>query len=132
MKKGKRKFDLSKLTTPLLIIIIILLVISIVLLIIKDNRQKYDNDDYYPINIKDDNNTYDPEKVKISMQRALEIALNDLKIKEKDAYDVDIELENKYNNTVYEVSFNYSMHEYEYYIDATNGDIIHSFKELDF
>ncbi len=131
MKKEKRKFDLSKLTTPLLIIIIILLVISIVLLLIKDNRQKYDNDNYYPSNIKD-NNTYDPDKVKISMQKALEIALNDLKLKEKDVYDVDIELDNKYNNTVYEISFNYNMHEYEYYIDATNGDIIHSFKELDF
>ena len=43
----------------------------------------------------------------------------------------DIELDYKYGKKVYEVSFDYQYHEYEYYIDASNGDIVHFFKERD-
>lgn len=67
----------------------------------------------------------------ISKDEAIEIALKDINVSKSDIYDLDAELEKKYEKIVYEVSFNYGIYEYEYYIDALNGNIIKSFSERD-
>ena len=69
----------------------------------------------------------------ISRDKALQTALNNLNISKNSIYDLDIELENKvrYKKVVYEVSFDYNNYEYEYYIDATSGKILDSFKSRD-
>ncbi len=69
----------------------------------------------------------------ISRDQALQIALDDLKVSKSDVYELDVELENKirYGGTVFEVSFDYNMYEYEYYIDPTSGKILDSFKSID-
>ncbi len=69
----------------------------------------------------------------ISRDKALQTALNSLNVSKNSIYDLDIELENKarYQKVVYEVSFDYNNYEYEYYIDATSGKILDSFKSRD-
>ena len=52
-------------------------------------------------------------------------------LNQKDIYDLDVELDYKYNKNVYEIDFNYQQYEYEYYIDAITGTIVKSFKEID-
>lgn len=76
----------------------------------------------------DDN---DSTKKYITRDNALDIALNNAKVKKSDVYDISVELDYKYNQTVYEIDFNYQNYEYEYYINAQSGKILHSFKELD-
>ncbi len=131
MKKENKKknFDIYKLVIPSLFLIIILLII----LLIKVYNQKDNNANVYNdktnYNISD---RIDTSSIKIDQEKALEIALKDLKMKQNEIFDLDIELENKYGSVVYEVSFNSGIHEYEYYIDATTGKILHSFKEIDY
>ncbi len=69
----------------------------------------------------------------ISKDEALQIALNDLKLNKNEVYDIDVELEYKakYNKQIYEISFDYKQYEYEYFIDAQNGDILNSYKSWD-
>lgn len=66
----------------------------------------------------------------ITRDKALEVALNDMKLSKNNVYDVDVEFETKTNHgsNVYEVSFDYNNYEYEYYIDATTGKILSSYK----
>ena len=128
-----------------LIGIIIVLVIGCIVMVIKEERleEKYDNQNYVDnsntnINSDEDisgniqeNTTGVTNDKYISKQDAINIALKDLKLTEKDVYDLEVELERKYNNTVYEVNFDYKNLDYEYYINATNGNIVKSFSELD-
>lgn len=65
-----------------------------------------------------------------SKDEALKIALSDAQINQNDIYDVSVELDYKYNQEVYEVDFKYQQFEYEYYINAGNGNIVKSFKEI--
>ena len=67
----------------------------------------------------------------ISRDKAIEIALNHAKLEKSSVRDLDADLERKYNTVVYEVDFEYQNYDYEYYIDATKGTIVHSFKEID-
>ena len=67
----------------------------------------------------------------ITRDKAIEIALNHAKLKQSEVRDLDADLEKKYNTTVYEVDFEYKNYDYEYYIDAEKGTIVHSFKEID-
>ena len=67
----------------------------------------------------------------ISRENALKVALDDAKINQKDIHDIDVELDYKYNQIVYEVNFDYQQYEYEYYINAENGNIVKSFKQID-
>ena len=121
------------------IIISLLVVIIFVLAIFMDVIiTKYDNledkyEDRYDNELNVDNPTNKNEDNYISKDRALEIVLNDLKITKNDIYDLDIEFENKYryDGVVIEISFDYNRYEYEYYIDATNGNILDSFKSRD-
>ena len=84
-------------------------------------------------NVVDDNNNNNNQENSnyITRDKALQIALDNLKIKQQNVYDLDIELEykNRYGKMVYEVSFDYNRYEYEYYIDATSGKILDSFIE---
>ena len=132
-------------------IIIILLVVVIALLIgfgiffifefaeerndIRD-LYEYNNNSNYNSNYdssNDDNNFSNDTNNEnyISHEKALEIALNNVKLNQKDVYNIDIELDYKYNQIVYEVNFDYQQFEYEYYINAESGNIIKSFRERD-
>ncbi len=130
-ENNKKGFDIDKIVIVALFGIIVLLII----LIFKLN----DNDDKYIYNNTNGNNSnytandrIDTTNIKISRDDALDIALKDLNIKASETFDIDIELENKYGSVVYEVNFNSGIHEYEYYIDAKSGEILHSFKEIDY
>ncbi len=121
-----------------LIVALLLIIVLLVIGIVKD-----DKDSSVPTsNISSDNvtndNTAKDEKVPIDdnenyigSNKALSIALEKLNIKESDIHDIDVELDYKYSKDVYEVNFNYNKEEYEFYIDAESGKIIHSFKERD-
>lgn len=67
----------------------------------------------------------------IAIEKALAIALENVGANRDSVWDIDIELERKFGQVVYEVSFNYEKYEYEYYINAKSGEIIKSFKEID-
>ncbi len=82
-------------------------------------------------NTNTDNNKFNNTNNYISEQDALDIALKDVGLTQNDIYDLDIELEYKYSQTVYEINFDYQRHEYEYYINAESGTIVKSFRERD-
>ena len=67
----------------------------------------------------------------IKVERALEIALESAGLKKENVWDIDIELERKFGQMVFEVSFDAGQYEYEYYINAKSGEIVKSFRELD-
>ena len=67
----------------------------------------------------------------ISKEKALDIALNNAKISQNNIRNIEVELDYKYGETVYEVTFDYQQYEYEYYINAENGNILKSFREID-
>lgn len=143
----KNKNGMKIFIAALLCIIIVLLVIIIVLFL--DNEREYD-DDYpnYGSQIYDQGNNSNSNNNNeennngnnnngnnndngnyISKQNALSIALKNIGLKESDIYDLSIELDYKYGKVVYEIDFDYKQYEYEFYIDATSGAILHSFKE---
>lgn len=116
MKKDKKIFILMT-------IIIILLIICIILFI---------HDEF--LDDKDDFSYRNPSYINdyITKDEALNIALNNINLNRVDVYDIDIELENKYNIVVYEVDFDYQGFEYEYYINAKTGEIVKSFSQRDY
>lgn len=68
----------------------------------------------------------------IASDKALEVALKNVGLTKADVSDVEVELERKSGQVVYEVSFDAGQYEYEYYIDAESGEIVKSFREIDF
>ena len=130
----KNKKNNSKLIIIILSIVIVVLLFGILILCIKDESNYDKHDDRYNSNLDDnvdnnlDNNTNNNY---ISSSDALNIALEDLNISRNDIYDLSSELEYKFNKMVYDIDFNCNRFEYEYYIDATTGEIIKSFKERD-
>ena len=134
----EKKKNSLKIIIGLLVVIIILLVGFIIFFIdefidekeeIKNlyNHDSIKSDDYN----SDYNATNNTNKNYISKENALKIALDDAKINQNDIHDIEVELDYKYNQTVYEVTFNYQQYEYEYYINAENSNILKSFKEID-
>ncbi len=132
----------NNLVIIMLIVIIAILIIGIVFLCFKYDKLEDKYEDIYnkkyetkydESNISKDNNSNNQSNNYISNDKALQIVLDNLNISKNDIYDVDIELENKtrYGKTVFEVSFDYNYYEYEYYIDAVNGNILDSFKSRD-
>ena len=126
-----------------LIVALLLIIVLLVIGIVKDDKDSsvptsnISSDNVTNDNISNDNTSKD-EKVPIDdnenyigSNKALSIALEKLNIKESDIHDIDVELDYKYSKDVYEVNFNYNKEEYEFYIDAESGKIIHSFKERD-
>ena len=146
-KVSKKEEQMSEKTEKavlvLLVIIIILLIIILGIVILKKNNNDINNtDSNYKVNIDDndgikvtdditDNQNTTNDKNYIGRDSAISIALKDLKLTKNDVYDLECELDNEFNQIVYEVTFNYKNLEYEYYINAESGKIIHSFKELD-
>ncbi len=152
--------NLYKILIPALLGIIVLLLVIILVVVLKDDikdddklvnnnpsyNENYD-DDYYEDNnnVIDDNNQEDNNTTNndnnnnnnttttkyISKDKALSIALNNAKLNKSDVYDISVELDYKYGQTVYEIDFDYNKYDYEYYINATTGKIIHHFKEID-
>lgn len=67
----------------------------------------------------------------ISIERALEIALENVGAAKQNIRDIDVELDYKFGQNVYEVTFDYNGYEYEYYLNPISGGIIKSFKEVE-
>ena len=111
------------------VLVVVLLAISIFFYLKSEyleDREDYNN---YNYNIND-NNSNNTDNL-ISRDEALEIVLKNLGINKNDIYDLDNELDYKYNTQVYDIDFKYNRYEYEFYVDAKNGDILKSFKERD-
>ena len=67
----------------------------------------------------------------ISVEKALDTALSSAGATRQDVRDIDVELERKFGQIVYEVSFDFGQYEYEYYINAETATVVKSFKEID-
>ena len=67
----------------------------------------------------------------IAVEKALDLALANAGLTREQVWDIDVELERKFGKMVFEVSFDAGQYEYEYYVDAENGEIVKSFKEID-
>ena len=67
----------------------------------------------------------------IGYAKAKSIALNHAGLRENQAYDMDIELDDEDGKLVYEVEFKYGNMEYDYEIDAASGAILKHETELD-
>lgn len=67
----------------------------------------------------------------IGYDKAKSIAFTHANVKEADVFDYEIKLDSEKGVICYEVSFKCGSYEYEYDIDAANGNIIKSEKEFD-
>ncbi len=67
----------------------------------------------------------------ITKQKAKEIALSHAGVKDADIRDYEIELDKEINKITYEISFHAGNFEYEYEINAKNGNITKSEKEAE-
>ena len=68
--------------------------------------------------------------VKISKEKAKEIAIKHANVNENDVKDYEIELDNENGKFVYDISFDANGKEYDYDIDADTGNITNSKNEL--
>ena len=66
----------------------------------------------------------------ITVEEALDLALANAGLKREQVWDIDVELERKFGQVVFEVSFDAGQYEYEIYINAESGEIVKSFKEI--
>lgn len=98
---------------------------------IQDNQNNQDNNTQNKDQITDNHVSENQSSSYIGKDKALSIVLNHANVSKNNIFDLDIELERKYGSVVYEIDFKYNKYEYEYYVDATSGKIIHSFKEID-
>lgn len=143
---GKAKEN--NLVVILLVVIIIILIIGVVFLFFRYEKleDKYERvlESSYDIDFDDNEITRvsPPNKTTnkptatvkyITREKALQIALKDMKLSSDDVYDIEVEFESKttHGNYVYEVTFDYEAYEYEYFIDAKTGKILSSFKSRD-
>lgn len=69
------------------------------------------------------------DKAYIGTDKAKDIALNDVGVKEANVVMEKAELDFENKTMVYEIEFDYNGVEYEYVIDATNGTILFVYKE---
>ncbi len=120
MKKDNNS-KINKLIIPILLVIIIILLV-VILVIVVNNKNNINNS---LVNTSNKNNNY------ITKEEAIDIALKNGKLESSNITDLDVELDYKYNQTVYEVTFDYQNYEYEYYINAETGIIVKSFVERD-
>lgn len=67
----------------------------------------------------------------ITAQEAKTIALQKAGVDSADVWDKEVELENENGKWVYEVSFEKNGTDYEYIIDAQNGDVLYSDVDID-
>lgn len=67
----------------------------------------------------------------ITIEKALDLALSSAGLTREQVWDIDVELERKFGQMVFEVSFDAGQYEYEVYVNAESGEIVKSFKEID-
>ena len=135
MKRKEQEKNNNKVIIIVLATVIAILLIVIGFLTIKghflddDYYERYNDQEIYNDNLDDEgeetvpsnpdssnenNPSTDNDTTKyITKTEALNIALKDLKISQSNIYDVSVELDYKYNQTVYDIDFNYKNYEYE-------------------
>ena len=132
--KDEKKKDIV--IAVLFVIIILLICCLIVVKTVKKNDETKKSEPLNSLN-ETNNNVNDSQNDTtnnndsvvsnyISKEEAINIALNDAKLQRSSIYDLDIELENDYGKTVYEISFEYNSLEYEYLVDANESSIVNS------
>ena len=67
----------------------------------------------------------------IGKDKAIEIALNHLGLTQSMISNLEIEFDYEMSTMVYEIEFEYNYQEYELDIDAVNGNILHSEKDVE-
>ena len=87
----------------------------------RDNDSNTDDKAFEDSNLNDES--------LIGREAALKSVFENAAIKEKDVRDIDCELEKENGKIVYEIDFEYKGYEYEYDVDALNGDILKSKKQ---
>lgn len=136
----KQKEKSLKIVIGLLIMMIVLLIGFMFFFIeeLREEKEEMKNFDYtHDLEYRDDRDvsgqpSRDPKQENyISRNEAFKIALEDINLSQSDVYDMEIELDYKYGQVVYEVTFHDRQFEYEYYIQAETGEIIKSFREID-
>lgn len=135
--------DKSKIIIGVLITLVVCLTIGLILIYVRYEKIEdkyddlvenyYDKDGSFQENNNPNNDSNNTNNKYISRDNALEIALKNLNVTEDKIYDLDIEMEykNRFNTLVYEVSFDYELFEYEYYINAYTGEVLDSLKSRD-
>ena len=132
MKENKNSQSMNWLVPMLLGIVVILLVVLLVVVLIGKDKSNTpsSNSGSNQTQIEDEeNHDIQNNSTYITKEEALNIALKHAKLERNSIYDISVEFDYKYGKTVYEIDFDYQKYEYEYYIDATTGDILHQFKE---
>ena len=71
------------------------------------------------------------ENSKISKEKAIEIALENAKLKRDDIRELKAELELEANGLFWEIDFEYGGYDYSYEINAKDGKIVRSAQEKD-
>ena len=91
-----------------------------------NNDTKKDSPTTAGITDRDENS-----EVKITRDKAKSIALAHAELSEDEIYDYEIELDRDFGAISYEIEFKSNHTEYSYDINAENGEIIKSEKEMD-
>lgn len=151
-KKNKNEKENTWKIVAICMTVVIVFLIILVMFLIDHLEDRYDDKEESVPNVVDksdnadsslsdnkDNTTEEESNNKtettnnyIGKEKALDIVLDHAKVEQKNIYDLDIELDYKYGSNVYEIDFNYDHYDYEYYVDAKSGEILHSFKEFDY
>ena len=71
------------------------------------------------------------QAVTITREKALEIALKEVGLKQEDIHDLDIELDRERGVNIWEVDFDYKNMEYSYDINAETGSVTRVENERD-
>ena len=132
MKEDKNSQAMNWLVPMLLGMVVILLVVLLVVVLTGKDKSNTpsSNSGSNQTQIEDEeNHDIQNNSTYITKEEALNIALKHAKLERNSIYDISVEFDYKYGKTVYEIDFDYQKYEYEYYIDATTGDILHQFKE---
>ncbi len=123
------KKDKKNIVIVILSIVIVVLLFFCIFMYFKieymDDVLDYKEDSCITNTNVNENNKY------ISKDDALALVLKSLNINKDSIYDLNIELENKFNTAVYELDFKYNRYEYEFYVNAESGEILKSFIERD-
>ena len=146
MKEAKKFFNFKQFITIIITILATLVVVeAIVMLTSKQESAHKPSTDKRPETVQPEENIEQPStsevtdkvvsgpegKTYISSQKALDVALGAVGVERSAVRDVDVELEYKFGQVYYEVSFENGQYEYEYHIDATKGTVLKSFREVD-
>ena len=142
MKKQKKQSKDQKTIIATACVIGVLLVIAIALLIAVLIKQNNPNQNYNKkptettvdkIDKTPNNETTEPTtSTYISADRAVDVALENVGATRQTVRDLDVELDYEFGQKVYEVTFDYNQYEYDYYINPESGEIIKSFREIDY